>query len=238
MHLHWHDGVTCRGDPTIEECLRQAVANAWLGRVLERVDHYDDGREVRCYTMVTGYFDHYARQGRFVAETRVTSALLSDPPQVAVALTEDEVRAAVREAMNGPDSPARHGHWCTAVENRVAAQLTGRPKAIETCSRCGRSESPTCCDGLSTPTTGVLGVRAMVESARATPTQNTAPFQDALVALTSVMEEFLAALADRAHDSLSRHERTTLAVQRLGDLGVRLPQAIVDQIARQRAGAS
>lgn len=53
--------------------------------------------------------------------------------------------------------------------------------------------------------------------------------------LVVVVEEFLSALADRAGDALERHARTSACVARLGELGVRMPQAFLD---RQRGSAS
>lgn len=68
-HLHWHDGCTCHGSPTLGECTLEAMRNGWAGKVLERTD-VRDGIEVKCYSLVNNYFDHYAKQGRLVAEVR------------------------------------------------------------------------------------------------------------------------------------------------------------------------
>ena len=79
-NLHFHDGSTCHGHPTLAECEEQAVANAWIGKVLERADVYPDGSEVRCYSLVTLHFDHWSKHGRYVAETKVVSvAIVGDP---------------------------------------------------------------------------------------------------------------------------------------------------------------
>jgi hypothetical protein len=66
--LHWHDGGTCHGRPTLEACQQDALARGWIGKILEQTDRFSSGEEVRCYTLITSNFDHYARQGRFVVE--------------------------------------------------------------------------------------------------------------------------------------------------------------------------
>ena len=70
LNLHYHDGGTCHGTPTLKECTDEAVRRGWVGRVLERTDTLGSGKEVRCYSLVCGYYEHYAKQGRFVAEVR------------------------------------------------------------------------------------------------------------------------------------------------------------------------
>ena len=70
-HMHFHDGGTCHGAPTFLECALHAVANEWVGKILEREDAYADGRVVRCYSLVGSHFDHHGRSGKFVAEVRL-----------------------------------------------------------------------------------------------------------------------------------------------------------------------
>ncbi len=72
-HLHWHDGATCHGDPTADECARYAVESGWVGKVLEKVDTYWDGTEVKCYTLVASRFDHYVKLGTYVMEVKIVA---------------------------------------------------------------------------------------------------------------------------------------------------------------------
>jgi len=78
-HLHWHDGGTCHGYPTLEQCAQNAVANGWIGKVLEKTDTYRDGTTVKCYSLIASHFDHYAKQGRFVAEVKLVVVPLTQP---------------------------------------------------------------------------------------------------------------------------------------------------------------
>lgn len=75
-HLHYHNGTTCHGSPTLEECLKQAISNVWIGKVLKKDDEYRNGEKVSCYSMIVGLFDHWAKHGTFVAVVEVTSRLL------------------------------------------------------------------------------------------------------------------------------------------------------------------
>lgn len=71
-HMHWHDGTTCHGAPTLKECVDGAIKSALLGKVLEITDQRR-GEVVRCYSMIVGSFDHHAKHGRFVAETKLVA---------------------------------------------------------------------------------------------------------------------------------------------------------------------
>lgn len=75
-HLHWHDGTTCHGAPTLSECLEEAVSRGWVGKVLQKGDVYEDGTKVQCFTLIAGSFEHYEKQGVFVAEVVLTTRLL------------------------------------------------------------------------------------------------------------------------------------------------------------------
>jgi hypothetical protein len=74
--LHWHDGTTCHGSPSLEACIKQAIANNWLGKVLRKDDEYFGGKRVSCYSLITSSFEHWAKHGTFVAVVEVTSRLL------------------------------------------------------------------------------------------------------------------------------------------------------------------
>lgn len=71
-------------------------------------------------------------------------------------------------------------------------------------------------------------IRAVVERSRA----GTSSGEALVAALVAAVEELLDALADRDGDALDRHRRTTEAIAALGEMGVRLPQAMVDRITR------
>lgn len=71
--LHWHDGSTCHGASTLEACQEHAISSGWAGKILERGDAYRDGTEVKCYSLIASGFDHYAKQGRFVAEVKLVA---------------------------------------------------------------------------------------------------------------------------------------------------------------------
>jgi len=75
-NLHWHDGTTCHGHPTLDDCTAQAIACQWVGRVLEHVDTYPDGSEVRCYSLVASSFDTHGKRGRYVAEVKVVAVII------------------------------------------------------------------------------------------------------------------------------------------------------------------
>lgn len=71
--LHWHDGGTCHGHPTLEACVANAIMSGWVGKVLERVDTYPDGDVVKCYSLIASNFNHYAKFGKFVVEVKLTA---------------------------------------------------------------------------------------------------------------------------------------------------------------------
>ncbi len=72
-HMHWHDGSTCHGSPTLDECATEAIRKSWNGRVLERVDvRSNDSTEIKCYSLIAGHFDHHAQYGKFVAEVKLS----------------------------------------------------------------------------------------------------------------------------------------------------------------------
>lgn len=79
VHLHWHNGGTCHGHPTPEACAKSAIAAGWTGKILEREDVYPDGTAVKCYSLIASDFDHYAKQGQFVAEVGVAVAVYEAP---------------------------------------------------------------------------------------------------------------------------------------------------------------
>lgn len=68
-NLHFHDGCTCHGAPTLKQCTDEAIFRGWPGKVLERTD-LRDGVEVKCYSLIGFRFDHWSKYGRFVAEVR------------------------------------------------------------------------------------------------------------------------------------------------------------------------
>lgn len=71
--LHWHDGRTCHGSPTLKICQDDAISNGWVGRVLEVEDTYRDGAKVKCYSMIAGSFDHHVKRGRYVVEVKLVA---------------------------------------------------------------------------------------------------------------------------------------------------------------------
>jgi hypothetical protein len=71
--IHFHDGTTCHGFASMQDCLTNAVKCGYLGRVLERTDTVSGGAEVKCYSLIVGSFAHWARHGKFVAETYVAT---------------------------------------------------------------------------------------------------------------------------------------------------------------------
>ncbi len=77
-NLHWHDGGTCHGFPTLEECVDNALNRGWVGKVLEKEDAYPDGRNVKCYSTISGYFDHHGKFGRYVMELKLTAVPIVD----------------------------------------------------------------------------------------------------------------------------------------------------------------
>lgn len=76
--LHWHDGSTCHGSSTLDECTAKAVANQWTGKVLECSDSYHDGRNAKCYSLIASNFDHWGKFGKFVAEVRLVVVSIKD----------------------------------------------------------------------------------------------------------------------------------------------------------------
>jgi hypothetical protein len=78
-HLHWHDGTTCHGFPSAAECIDNAIKHGDTGKVLEKTDTVS-GRAVKCYSLIVGSFDYWAKYGRFVAETFTASRSLEVIP--------------------------------------------------------------------------------------------------------------------------------------------------------------
>ncbi len=61
--LHFHKGGSCHGFSTLDECVEDAKKHGYEGKVLERGD-----AGVKCYSLITCKFDHWAKHGRFIAE--------------------------------------------------------------------------------------------------------------------------------------------------------------------------
>jgi len=76
--LHWHDGGTCHGHSTLESCQKDAISSGWVGKVQERTDAYRDGTVVKCYSLIAGGFDHYAKQGKYVAEVKLVAIPITE----------------------------------------------------------------------------------------------------------------------------------------------------------------
>jgi len=72
-NLHFHDGSTCHGAPTLEECQEDAIANRWVGKILEREDVYPDDKRVKCYSLIAGSFDRHGERGKYVAEVKLVA---------------------------------------------------------------------------------------------------------------------------------------------------------------------
>lgn len=72
-HLHWHDGTTCHGAPTLEECAAEAIKNGWAGKILMKEDRrlYSDVPQ-KCYSLIASSFEHHARYGKYVAVIELT----------------------------------------------------------------------------------------------------------------------------------------------------------------------
>lgn len=70
-NLHWHDGATCHGCPTLVECAEDSICNGYIGKILEQIDVRGDGVEVRCYSMIVSSFAHWSKRGKFVAEVKL-----------------------------------------------------------------------------------------------------------------------------------------------------------------------
>lgn len=75
-HRHYHDGGTCLGAPSLEECAQHAIASGWMGRILEKTDTLSDGTEVKCYSLICDKYGHWGKQGRWVAEIKLAVTLL------------------------------------------------------------------------------------------------------------------------------------------------------------------
>lgn len=75
-NLHWHDGSTCHGSPTLQECLKEAIAKGWVGKVLKRDDEDADKYPVSCYSLIASSFDHWENYGTYVAVVEITSRLI------------------------------------------------------------------------------------------------------------------------------------------------------------------
>ena len=77
-HLHWHDGTTCHGAPTLEECATEAIKNGWAGKILMKEDRIfvnSDATE-KCYSLIASSFEHHAKYGKYVAVIELTMRLL------------------------------------------------------------------------------------------------------------------------------------------------------------------
>ena len=70
--LHFHNGGTCHGSPTLKACATEALRYGEAGKILEITDRNENGTVVKCYSMIVGKYDHWAKRGRFVAEVRLT----------------------------------------------------------------------------------------------------------------------------------------------------------------------
>lgn len=70
-YLHYHDGCTCHGSPTLEACVQEAINARWFGKVLEKIDKNEVGKTVKCYSLISGgaeSYAHWAKYGKFVAD--------------------------------------------------------------------------------------------------------------------------------------------------------------------------
>lgn len=65
-YLHFHDGSTCHGAPTLKKCLDDAVKNGWQGKILERTDIDNFGSKNKCYSLISESFEHHEKYGKFV----------------------------------------------------------------------------------------------------------------------------------------------------------------------------
>lgn len=68
--LHFHDSSTCHGSPTLQECADEAIRRGWVGKVLEKTDSLN-GVDVKCYSLIAGHFDHWAKHGKFVGDIKL-----------------------------------------------------------------------------------------------------------------------------------------------------------------------
>ena len=75
-HLHYHDGGTCHGSPTLEFALK---SHKKLGEdidIYEHTDKYSDGKVVKCYVGIRPGYDlghykkHWKRKVKLVATLR------------------------------------------------------------------------------------------------------------------------------------------------------------------------
>lgn len=67
-NLHFHNGGTCHGHPTLKACVDSARRHLWFGKVLERTDTYEGStKKVKCYSLIADYFDFHGKRGRYVA---------------------------------------------------------------------------------------------------------------------------------------------------------------------------
>lgn len=71
-YLHYHDGSTCHGFPTIKMCLENAIDKGWVGKVLKKTDKTNDKISKDCYSLISGSFEHWEQYGEFVAELKIT----------------------------------------------------------------------------------------------------------------------------------------------------------------------
>lgn len=73
-HLHFHDGSTCHGFPTAQECVDDGIGLCEMGKVLEKTDTLADGTVVKCYSFIVAKFEHWAKHGKFVAEVKLVAS--------------------------------------------------------------------------------------------------------------------------------------------------------------------
>lgn len=68
-NLHWHDGSTCHGHSTLNAAIKLAKQQDWVPcKILCITDKYANGKQVKCYSIVIGNFEHYKKYGKLVAE--------------------------------------------------------------------------------------------------------------------------------------------------------------------------
>jgi len=124
-HMHWHEGGTCHGTPTLDECVAECVRHGWTGKILERTDAYEGGQEVKCYCLITSSFDHWGRHGVWVGDVRPTFHP-SKPPEKATGLSFWVVVREVREPDAGGYTWARHRIVCVCLESATASAIAQR----------------------------------------------------------------------------------------------------------------
>ncbi len=71
-YLHYHNGSTCHGFPTLQMCINDALRKCWQGRILEQTDKESNGISRKCYSLIASSFEHWEQYGKFVAETQIS----------------------------------------------------------------------------------------------------------------------------------------------------------------------